>query len=180
MSSGHIVCIETRPYLKDYFVNYYGGDDPVKATYSNKFFPFLMRYLLAKPKTWKPPVAGKNMLLVELPYNDEINIRFINYIHPNSFRPINSYLYGLFYCQFIEYMNEKVVRKRWQVKYAVYNFIDVHQIDSGNLDTLVKIFYRYRHQDFKQTEEDDSKALSSFKETTSRIEHQFPNGGEFI
>jgi hypothetical protein len=175
MSSGHIVSIPTRPYLKEYFINYYGGDDPIKATYSNKLFPFLARYLTTKPKNWKHPVNAKDLMLVELPYNEELRAEVYNYIHPRFYRPINSYLYGLFYCQFIEYMNDKVIRKRWQAKYAIYNFFDLHKIDSGNLETLAKIFYRYRHQDCKELDEDDLRALSKFREVTAQIEPQFKN-----
>ncbi len=157
MSSGHIVCIETRPYIKDYFINTHGGSEPIKVTTSNNLFRLLSRHLTQKPKYWKLPVVSKDILMFELPNNDELNVMGYNYIPPSSYSPINSYLYGLFYCQFIEYMNENVIKKRWQVKYAVYNFLDMHYIDSENYDALFKIYYRYRHQDIKKLEDDDSK-----------------------
>jgi hypothetical protein len=174
MSSGHIVSIKTRPYLKEYFINKFGGQEPVKATNSNKLFPVIIRYLSPKPKNWKFPVSDTDTLLLELPFNDDINISHFNYLHPRNYRPINAYLYGMFYADFIEFMNEKVIYKRWQIKYAIYNFLDVHRLDCGNLEALSKIFYRYRYQD-RKIGDDEIKSISRFKQVSSQIRHQFDN-----
>jgi len=145
MSSGHIVAVNIRPYLKDYLINRF-GKEPIKATMRNKLFPFLVKFLTPIPKRWRPPVKEEGTLLIELPFNDAVNIRHLNYINPRHYVKINTYLYGLFYYHFIEYMNEKVIEKRWQIKYAIVNFIDVNNMnwDCTNYETLKRIYYRYR------------------------------------
>ena len=173
MSSGHIIAIKTRPYLKDYYINYFGGSEPIKATVTNKLFPFLIHYLTPKPKNWKPPEPAADILLIELPYNDEHNVRYYNYIHPRHNRPIASYLYGLFYAQFIRYMNEKVMQERWQVKYAIYNFLDQHNIDCTNYETLQKIYYRYRYPESEKMGEVHRNYLKTFQEDSEKIRSQF-------
>jgi hypothetical protein len=182
MSSGQIVCIKTRPYLKDFFINRYGPGEPIKATCTNKLFPFLIEFLTQKPKDWKPPVADNFLLLIELPYTDSINVRCRNYIHPNNYPAINSFIYGLFYAQFIQYMNEKVIEQQWQIKYAVINFVDQNNMkwDTSNYDTLKRIFYRYRFPESDKLKENSKNILTTFRENSTRIVHQFSGQNEIF
>ncbi len=175
MSSGHIVSIKIRPYLKDYFVNRFGGSEPIKATTTNKLFTFLIQYLTPKPKKWKLPVSADDILLIELPYNDELNIRCHNYIHPRHNTAITSYFYGLFYAQFIEYMNRKCLENQWQVKYAIINFIDKNNISwcRVNYDSLKRIYYRYRFPESDKFKENNKSILTTFHANSEHIRHQF-------
>ena len=50
MPSRHIISIKIRPYLKDYFVNRFGGIEPIKAITTNKLFTFLIQYLTKNKK----------------------------------------------------------------------------------------------------------------------------------
>jgi len=179
MSSGHIICIKTRPYLKDFFVNRYGQKEPIKATTTNKLFTFLIRYLTPKPRKWKPCIPGRDILLIELPFNDELNIRCHNYIQPRHYPVITSYIYGLFYAQFMEYMNQKVIHDQWQVKYAIINFIDINNISfEGNYDSLKRIYYRYRFPESDKIKENNKNILTTFHAQSAHIRHQFSRHNE--
>jgi len=151
MSSGEIVAIKIKTYLKDYFTHKF-GEEPIKATNDNKLFPFLLRYLKPKPKKWKPPVSSSDILLLELPFNRSVNIRHCNYIHSKDFSSISSFFYGIFWSNFIEYMNKKVIDERWQIKYSIIHFMDTNniQFDKVNYDSLKRIYYRYRFPDGKE------------------------------
>ncbi|MBA7531870.1 hypothetical protein ES705_24094 [subsurface metagenome] len=162
MSSGIIVGIRTRPYMKDYIVSKYGlGSEPVRATTSNKVFPLLSQYLTHKPVNWRPPQAAEDIILFELPYNEVLNVRTRCYIHEDNFPEITSFFYGMFYTHFINYMNSKCLdqKKIWRFKYAIYNFMDENSIsiDNINYDSLKRIYLRYRKQfeNFNEREFDE-------------------------
>lgn len=182
MSSGHIVAIKLRPYLKDFFINRCGETEPVKATITNKLFPYLVQYLTPKPKNWKPPVSAPDILLIELPYNNYINSRTLNYINPRNYTAIKSYFYGLFYARFIDYMNDRVLLKKWQVKYAIMNFIDENNIsyNNANYDSLKRIFYRYRFPESEKKKEKSKNILTTFRADSDHIRHQFSDLNETI
>lgn len=182
MSSGHIVCIKIKPYLKDFFINRFEGKEPIRATVTNKLFTFLISYLTPKPKGWKMPVAASDMLLIELPFNNELNIRCHNYINPRHYPVITSYFYGLFYAKFIKYMNEKVIEQQWQVKYAIINFIDENNIkwDWANYDSLKRIYYRYRFPESDKFKDIQKNILTTFQANSDHIRHQFSSHNEKI
>ncbi|MFP4449274.1 MAG: hypothetical protein ACLFPH_11115 [Bacteroidales bacterium] len=148
MPSGEIVEVKVKPYLKDYFINLYSenGKEPIVASTANKLFPFLSQYLTYRPKGWKPPVSEQDNLLFELPYSDRFNVKSLNYISPKHFREIRSFLYGMFWGDFVTYMNEKVNHKKWQKKYAIIRFMDDNNMswDKVDMETLKKIYYRYQ------------------------------------
>ncbi len=168
MSSGHIVAIQVKPYLKEFIINRY-GQEPIKATSSTKLFPLFAPFLTHKPVGWKPPEPSENRLLFELPHNKVIDVRSLNYINPRHFPEINSFFYGLFYGQFIRYMNDKVIKLRWQAKYAIINFVDENNIswNKANYETLKKIYYRYRFPD-ERNEEKDEKKFPTFQTKPAR------------
>ena len=153
MASGQIVAVKIPPYLKEFFIHRH-GDEPIKATQATKFFVVLAQYLTHKPKGWKLPVITEDTLLIELPYNKVINVRSMNYIPECSMPEIKKYIYGLFYGAFISYMNDKVLKDHWSIKYAIINFIDEHNMNwnKTNYETLKKIFDRYRHPEQKKDE----------------------------
>jgi len=162
MSSGIIIAVKTRPYLKDYIVNRYGnGSEPVKASTANKIFPLLSQFLTHKPKEWKLPESSQDTILFELPYNELLNVRTLCYIHEDHFPGITSFFYGMFHTHFVTYMNNKCLDKspRWRFKYAIYNFMDEYEIsiDKVNYDSLKRIYLRYRKQlcDFDEREFDE-------------------------
>jgi len=103
---------------------------------------------------YKLPITEEDTMLVELPYNKVINVRSMNYIPECSMPEIKKYIYGLFYGSFISYMNNKVLREHWSIKYAIINFIDEHDMNwnKTNYETLKKIFDRYRHPEPKKDE----------------------------
>jgi hypothetical protein len=181
MSSGHIVCIKTRPYLKDFFVNRYGPKEPIKATTTNKLFPYLLQYLTPKPTGWKPPCSENDLLLIELPFNDELNIRCYNFIHPRHYPIINSFFYGLFFAQFIDFMNDKVIKQQWPVKYAIINFMfDNGILDKGEYDSIKRIYYRYRFPETEKFKESKKNILTTFHADSVHIRHQFSGLNEII
>lgn len=151
MSSGEIVEVRIKPYLKNYFINQY-GEEPIKATTSNKLFPFLLQFLTYRPKNWKPPESRADNILFELPYSEYVNVRSMNYISPKHFSEISNFFYGKFWGDFISYMNEKMFRKRWQQKYAIIRFMDDNNMDwnKTDMETLKKIYYRYLYQSGKK------------------------------
>ncbi len=154
MPSGQIISLKIPPYLKEFFV-FRHGVEPIRASSETKFFMFLVQYLTHKPVGWKMPVESADTLLVELPYNKLINVRTLNYISPKHFPEIKTYIYGLFYGAFISYMNNKVIREHWSIKYAIINFIDEHNMswNKTNYETLKKIFDRYRNPESKKKKE---------------------------
>jgi hypothetical protein len=174
MSSGHIVAIKLTPYLKDFCIKRYGPGEPIKATTTNKIFTFLKEYLTPKPKKWKPPVPGEDVLLVELPYNDEVNVRCHNYINPRNNAELKSFFYGMFYAAFVTYMNEKVIGEGWQVKYAIINFMDLYDISyKANYDSLKRLYYRYRFPESEKSKENLKKSLTTFQADSDHIRHRF-------
>ena len=174
MSSGIIVSVKTRPYLKDWIVEKYGaGEEPVKASSSNKLFPLLAQYLSHKPNDWKPPKQTDDSVLFELPYNEVFEVRNMSFIHEKNFPEISSFFYGMFHTSFVRYMNEKCFsenRKRWRFKYAIYRFMDENNIsiDKINYDSLKRIYLRYR----KQFSDYDEKI---FDERPKKIKKISPN-----
>jgi hypothetical protein len=150
MPSGIIVAVKTKPYLRDYIVKKYGSTEPVKATISNKLFPMLSRYLSKKPIGWRPPEAGNDTLLFELPYTTDrfLDTRNYCFINPDHFTEINSFLYGMFYCDFTEFVNNKCIKLKWGYRFAIINFMEVNEIsfDKIEYDSLKRLYYRYRKQ----------------------------------
>lgn len=153
MASGEIIGVKIQPYLKEFFIHRH-GPEPIKATQATKFFVVLAQYLTNKGKGWRPPISNDEILLIELPFNKILNVRSRNYIPEHSMPEIRKYLYGLFYGAFISYMNDKVLRDNWAIKYAIINFIDEHDMswDKTNYETLKKIYDRYRHPKQKKDE----------------------------
>jgi len=126
--SGEIIEVRIRPYLKDYFIVKYGGKEPIPATVQNKILPFLDSFLTHKPKNWKPPKSKEDNLLFHLPFSEFRNIRTLGYISPHNYGLINSYLYALFYSDFISFMTEKTLKDNWQIKYAIIHWMDLNKI----------------------------------------------------
>jgi hypothetical protein len=157
MASGQIVSIKITPYLKEYFI-YRHGCEPIKASRETKFFMFMARYLEHKPVKWKMPDESDDTLLIELPYNEIIDVRNLCYISPKYYPEIKSYVYGLFYGAFISYMNPRVIKEHWSIKYSIVNFIDEHNMswNKTNYETLKKIYDRYRHPEVKKINENIS------------------------
>lgn len=145
MASGEIVEIKIDPYLKEYYIHRY-GPEPIKLTASTKMFPLIAEYLTHKPKDWKPPVSRTDNLLFELPFNEVINVRCLNYINPRNYSKIRSFFYGKFYSRFISFMNRKVINEGRTIKHTIIDFIDRNGIswNTANLDTLQKLYFRYR------------------------------------
>jgi hypothetical protein len=150
MSSGIIVAVKTKPYLKDYIVFSHGGTEPVKATMANKLYPMLSRYIIRRPIGWKPPEASDDTILFELPYNKIMDARQHCYISPDNFSDISAFFYGLFYTHLIIYMNENCLgeKNKWQFKYGIVKFMDDNNIcfDKINYDSIKRIYQRYRKQ----------------------------------
>lgn len=96
MSSNQTVYIQLRPYLKDYFVKKL-GPEPIKATSKNKLFILLLPYLTKVPKNYNPSNFKDNkFLLLELPFNELVNVRCYNYIDPKIMERYNHTFTGYF------------------------------------------------------------------------------------
>lgn len=164
MASGQIVAIKIPPYLKEYFVFKYGAE-PIKAYRETKIFMFISRYLARKPKKWKPPIASDDTLLIELPYNEVIDIRTLCHIAEKNMPEIKTFIYGLFWGEFIDYMNRKTFKENWTMKYAIINFCNDHNMNWGktNYDTLQKIYYRYRKPENQKIDEKNEEKLKKGK-----------------
>lgn len=171
MSSGIIVSVKTKSYLKDYIINKYGeeGSETVKATSANKLFPLIARHLTRKPAGWKPPVSNSENLLLELPYSDRLDITTLCYIDREHFVEINSFLYGMFYCHFTTDMNDMCLKKKWSYKYSIMHFMDSNGISYSKIeyDSLKRIYARYRkHFTAEENEtfiEKSKKIMSGFQ-----------------
>jgi hypothetical protein len=149
MSSGILVEVKLRPYLQDYVINKYEGDPVVKATAKNKIFPLLFPYLSKIPSDYKPL---KDCIKFELPWNHMIDVKTYQYIHPKYFGDIQSYFYGIFYVEFVSYMNHAFYEENLQLKTSIINFCLDHEIsfDNANYDSLKRIYSRYRYTDNKK------------------------------
>jgi hypothetical protein len=166
MASGQIVAIKIQSYLKEFFI-FRHGPEPIKAVRETKLFMFISPYLSKKPKTWKPPVPSDDTLLIELPYNEVIEVRTYCHIADKYMPEIRTYIYGLFWGTFINYMNQKVIGEKWAIKYAIIQFCDSHNMNWGktNYETLQKIYYRYR---FPEGEKIDEKNCNKFLRSDGR------------
>lgn len=144
MSSGITVRVKMKSYLQDYVIHRYGGE-PIKATSSNKLFPLLFPYLGKTPADYKHSMEG---VAFELPYNELLNIRYNNYIAPKYFSEIQSYFYGIFFHDFVKYMNQMVLSEDMPIKTAIINFCLEREIsfDRVSYDSLKRIYLRYRRK----------------------------------
>jgi hypothetical protein len=140
-----LVSIYLRPYLVDYFVNFY-GEHPIKADEKSKLLPMLAQYLTCAPAKYRPLIPGKNVITFALPYNKTRDIRCYNYISPDNFSKIQSYLYNLFRWHFFDYMDKQCLHKNIPYKVAIINFMDYNNISFDNFqyDSLKRIYFRYR------------------------------------
>ena len=139
------VDVKIRPYLKEYIVNRYGSE-PVAATSANKVFPVLAEFLTKVPRDYKPFYNSLNYVRFGLPHNKIIEVRSMNYIHPLHFGKIQTYFYGLFQFDFLNFMNKFVVQEGYPIKTSIINFCELNNMsfDTANYDSLKRIYLRYR------------------------------------
>ncbi len=139
------VSIEIRPYLVDYFKHYF-GEHPIKVDESSKLLQLFHKYLTHFPPHYKPLKPGPKLITFELPYNKVIDIRKYNYISPVHFPEIQSWLYGMFYNDFILYMNEQCLHSNLPIKSSIITFMESNDIsfDRFQYDSLKRLYYRYR------------------------------------
>ncbi len=146
MSSNQTVYIQLRPYLKDYFVKKL-GPEPIKATSKNKLFILLLPYLTKVPKNYNPSNFKDNkFLLLELPFNELVNVRCYNYIDPKNYGEIQSYFYGIFYHDFTRTVNKYHIDQGMNIKNSIILFCEENDVnfDYTNYDSLKRIYLRYR------------------------------------
>jgi hypothetical protein len=147
------VSIYLRPYLVDYFINFY-GEHPIKADEKSKLLPMISDFLTCPPARYRPLKPGPNVLTFALPYNKTRDIRSYNYISPENFSKIQSYFYNMFCWHFFEYMDKYCLHGSVPFKSAIINFMDYNEIsyDRFQYDSLKRIYFRHRKKCCKNSQ----------------------------
>lgn len=143
MPSPITVNIKMEPYLIAYLVDLYGAQ-PIVFPRKDRLAGILPM-LCARPGKEDNQFEkyGEENLEIVLPYMEEKNVLYHNYISPKGQKLFERMVKRLFKAQFHDFMNE-AERARATMKESVDTFIDVHRLDPSVSDTLIKERQRYK------------------------------------
>jgi hypothetical protein len=143
MPSEISINIKMDPYLIAYMESIY-GKQPIVFDRKDRIAGFLPR-LLRKPLIGEDQFKdyGKENLKIVLPYNEEKNVLYHNFMPEVSQRAFHQIIYRLFKAQYHDFMND-AERHKISMKEAVDTFIDIHQLDSCITDMLIKERQRFK------------------------------------
>ena len=149
MPSPITINVKMDAYLIAYLESIY-GQQPIEFDKKDRFNGFL-------PKLLRKPSPGENQfenygpenLKIVLPYFEEKNVLYHNYMPAREQSVFRNIIYRFFKAQFHDFMNE-AERHRITMKEGVDTFLDVHRLDSSLTDMLIKERQRYKDTIFQK------------------------------
>lgn len=149
MASPITINIKMDPYLITYMESIY-GPQPIEFDKKDRLTGFLPR-LLRKPYPGEDQFEhyGIENLKIVLPYFEDKNVLYHNFMASKEQALFRSIIYRLFKAQFHDFMND-ADRHRITMKEGVDTFIDVHRLDSSLTDMLIKERQRYKDTIFQK------------------------------
>ena len=149
MPSPITINIKMDPYLIAYMESIY-GPQPIVFDKKDRLTGFLPR-LLRKPCQGENQFAdyGAENLKIVLPYFDDKNVLYHNFMAEKEQALFRSIIYRLFKAQFHDFMND-AERHRINIKEGVDTFMDVHRLDSSLTDMLIKERQRFKDNLFQK------------------------------
>jgi hypothetical protein len=167
------VTIRIKPYLKDFLVHVNGMELPdgsavVVASKKNITGYYLIPQLERVPAGWKPlQDEPARLLVIELPYMAEVNIRTHCHVSDVGMRHFQSAIETIFLAEFFREVSYSLSHNPNQkIKDAIIEFCDGYEISFDNItyEMLRKRYTRYRHA----TKEKKRRHRAAFKKTYSK------------
>lgn len=142
MPSPIVVNIRMKPYLIQYLVNRY-GQLPIEFPRKDRFGSILPR-LVRKPRSDENQFEnyGSETLSVVLPYSEEKNVLYHNFMPASSQKMFEDIIYKEFRVDFHDFMND-AHNNRIGITEGVMVFIDLNNLDPRSSDMLIKERQRY-------------------------------------
>ncbi|MBK6967064.1 MAG: hypothetical protein IPH20_24960 [Bacteroidales bacterium] len=142
MSSPITVNIRMAPYLIQYLENKY-GPQPIAFPRKDRFGSVLPQ-LTRKPtmEEFQFEHYGPSTLTVVLPFNQEKNVLYHNFIPASAQAMFESMIHKEFLTGFHSFMND-AYNCKVEITESINVFIDIHRMDYSCFDMLVKERQRY-------------------------------------
>lgn len=143
MPSDISINIRMEPYLITYLESIY-GKQPIIFGRKDRLAGFLPK-LLRKPLPGEDQFKnyGSENLRIVLPYFEEKNVLYHNFMSERSQKTFRQIIYRLFKAQFHDFMND-AERNKISMKEGIDTFIDIHQLDPHITDMLIKERQRFK------------------------------------
>lgn len=134
MSSGIIISIKMKPYLKEFIVCYCGdGIEPVIASKKNIVGIYLEPLLERPPITLPKTEKGEEYLRVELCGYDVTKVDTNNYISPSNQKLFQDMVHEFFKELFCNYVDERM-RLGFSKKQSILQFCKSYNIPFNNIN----------------------------------------------
>jgi hypothetical protein len=141
MPSDIIIRVKCDAYLVRFAVSLY-GNLPINFPKNSHFLNLLEIFIEKKPLDFKEPDYGNNMLWIQLPYFENKNIVFNNYLSPVKQQTFVNELRKYFKITFRKEVAQLIVHGI-EKQDAINIFIEKYNLSQDCWDFLQKDFYRY-------------------------------------
>lgn len=132
---------DRQKYLKPFYENVFGN--PVVFEKNSEQHRLLRRLLNKPPKNYIPGRSSENSITISVPYYEDLNIEYNNYLSERAIKVLRGDLYDLFYISLIKNVRD-LVNTNVLIKDAVLLFMEKTGISEDHFDCLSKIVYRNR------------------------------------
>lgn len=164
MAKGITVTVAFQPMFVDYINSRwsYGYNEPVFAKDTNGHIGSIVKSQLRK----QPLIPNfrkyqkSECVVFELPWYQDLNIRYNNYISENGEKLIRKWVRRKFFFDMHEHILDLYFKGFTEIKAAIISFCDLHDIDpmNYNYDSLKREYLRFRKKE---------KANNSLKKSTT-------------
>lgn len=164
MAKGITVKVAFSPMFVDYINSRwsYGYNEPIFAKDQNGHIGSIVKSQLRK-QPLKPNIRtyeDEKYIDFLLPYYQDLNIRYNNYISENGEKLIRKWVRRKFFFDMHEHIFDLYFKGFTEIKAAILSFCDLHDIDPMhyNYDSLKREYLRFRKKE---------KAINSLKKSTT-------------
>ncbi len=141
MASNIVIKVKCEPYLIRFLESLY-GPSPITFLKNSNFNTILDVFLEKPPLDYSEPDYGDSTLLIRLPYFDNKNVVFNNYLSPTKQRIFKNEIWKFFKITFRSEISKYVVMGLDRQD-ALELFIEKYNLTQDSWDSLEKDFQRY-------------------------------------
>lgn len=140
--SHYLTYIQLKPFIAQWLVHTFG--DPVRFPHNSPENALLHRRCIKLPRGVQPDAAGEGLTAIAIPWCDERNIRYNNYLPPDGKRELVYLIECLFTLSWRQQLLVELLDPNCKIKSVVLDWCTSHGIDEKYANTIRQRIYRWR------------------------------------